>query len=104
MPWFAGVPREEIEWGPTIDPKKCVSCGICMNCGKKVFDWVDGKSVVARYYSCVTGCSSCANLCQGRAISFPPLDDLRKFYRKHHIWTKVKEQLIADGVISAEES
>ncbi len=57
-----------------------------------------------RYYSCVTGCSSCANLCQGHAISFPPLDDLRKFYRKHRIWDKVKEQLIVDGVIPAEES
>jgi len=99
MTWFAGISREEIKWGPTIDPEKCVSCGMCMNCGKKVFDWVDGQPVVARYYSCVTGCSSCANLCQGHAISFPPLDDLRKFYRKNRIWDKVKAQLIADGVI-----
>jgi len=44
MSWFAGVAREEIDWGPTIDPEKCVSCGLCLNCGKEVFDWVDGKS------------------------------------------------------------
>jgi ferredoxin len=42
MPWFAGVTRPEIDWGPAIDPKKCVSCGLCLNCGKDVFDWVDG--------------------------------------------------------------
>jgi hypothetical protein len=24
MPWYAGVPRSEIDWGPTIDTKKCV--------------------------------------------------------------------------------
>lgn len=28
MPWFAGVTREEIDCGPRIDPKKCVSCGL----------------------------------------------------------------------------
>jgi len=101
VPWYAGISREEINWGPTIDPKKCVSCGICMNCGKKVFDWVDGKSVVARRSDCVVGCTSCGNLCQGNAISFPPLADLRKFYRDHHIWTHVKEALIEQGVITA---
>jgi len=101
VPWYAGISREEINWGPTIDPKKCVSCGICMNCGKKVFDWVDGKSVVARPSDCVVGCTSCGNLCQGNAISFPPLADLRKFYRDHHIWTHVKEALIEQGVITA---
>ena len=30
MPWFAGVTREEIDWGPKIDSKKCVSCGLCL--------------------------------------------------------------------------
>ncbi len=102
MPWYAVLDRKEIPWGPTIDPKKCVSCGMCMNCGKKVFDWVDGKSTVARFYDCVTGCSSCANLCQGTAITFPPLEDLRRLYRKHRIWAAVKEVLIAEGRLTKE--
>ena len=75
---------------------------MCMNCAKEVFDWVAGKSVVARYYDCVTGCTSCGNLCQGRAITFPPLDDLRKFYRKHRIWDHVKQRLVEEGVIPEE--
>ena len=29
MPWFAGISRSEIDWGPTIDAKKCVGCGRC---------------------------------------------------------------------------
>ena len=97
MPWFAGVDRKEINWGPTIDPEKCVSCGMCMNCGKKVFDWVDGKSVVARYDDCVTGCSTCGNLCLGDAITFPPIEDLRKVYKHHKVWTHVKNKLIEEG-------
>jgi len=100
MPWFAGVKREEIKWYPTIDPEKCVSCGMCMNCGKKVFDWVDDKAKVARPFNCVVGCNTCANLCLGKAISFPPLSELREFYRKHRIWKKVKDQLKKAGVIS----
>ena len=41
MPWLVGYPREKIEWYPTIDPDKCVKCGICMNCGKAVYDWTE---------------------------------------------------------------
>lgn len=63
MPWFAGVSRSEIDWGPTIDPKKCVSCGVCLNCGKSVFAWVDGKSSVESRGDCVVGCMTCGNLC-----------------------------------------
>lgn len=99
MPWFAGVAREEIDWGPTIDAEKCVSCGLCLNCGKNVFEWVNGKSTVVRRDECVVGCMTCANLCQGHAISFPPLEDLRRFYREHHVWKQVKEAMIASGKI-----
>jgi ferredoxin len=34
MPWLAGFPREKVEWYPTVDPSKCIKCGMCMNCGK----------------------------------------------------------------------
>lgn len=99
MPWFAGAPRERINWGPTIDPDTCVSCGMCMNCGKKVFDWIDGKPVVARYDSCVVGCTTCGNLCLSNAITFPPLEDVRDLYKEQKVWSKVKRELIKEGKI-----
>lgn len=83
MLWFAGVERGEINWHPTIDNKKCVKCGICMNRGKNVFAWdSDGKAVVQNPLACVVGCTTCANLCLGKAISFPPIEDLRALFRK----------------------
>lgn len=102
MPWFAGVERKEINWHPTIDKKKCVKCGMCMNCGKKVFEWdSDGKAVVQNPLACVVGCSTCANLCLGSAISFPPLEELRVVFRKYRVWTAVRKQLINEGKIPA---
>jgi NAD-dependent dihydropyrimidine dehydrogenase PreA subunit len=102
MPWLAGVDRSEIDWGPKIDPKKCVSCSLCLNCGKNVFEWVEGKAVVARRDDCVVGCMTCGNLCQGGAISFPPVDELRKAYRDKHIWKHVKVAMVAAGKIPEE--
>jgi len=100
MPWMTGYPREKINWGPTIDQEKCVSCGMCLNCGKNVFEWKEGKPLVADYYQCVVGCSTCANLCMGKAISFPPLEQVLKIYRNEGIWAKVKKALIEAGKIS----
>ena len=103
MPWFAGVSRSDIDWGTTIDAKKCVGCGVCLNCGKNVFEWKEGKSVVARRDYCVVGCMTCANLCQGKCISFPPLEELRRVYKDHRVWSSVKEAMVKDGKIPAEE-
>jgi len=100
MAWLVGYPREKVNWGPTIDEKKCVKCGMCMNCGKKVFEWKEGKPVVARYYDCMVGCSTCANLCQGNAISFPSIAEIRELYKRERIWTKVKNDLKEKGMIS----
>jgi len=50
MPWLVGYPRENIEWFSTIDIEKCVECGMCMNCGKSVYDWTDEAPIVARPY------------------------------------------------------
>jgi NAD-dependent dihydropyrimidine dehydrogenase PreA subunit len=102
MPWLAGYPREKIEWFPTIDEKKCVSCGMCMNCGREVFDWNNGekgKPVVARPYECVVGCSTCANLCQGNAISFQDIKTVKSIYIKEGIYPKVKAILKEEGTI-----
>ncbi len=103
MPWFAGVSRSEINWNPTIDEEKCVRCGMCMNCGKKVFEWRDGRPVVVNPTACVVGCSTCANLCLGNAITFPPLADLRALYRERKVWNAVRRTLIEEGILPAHE-
>jgi NAD-dependent dihydropyrimidine dehydrogenase PreA subunit len=99
MPWFAGVERHQVNWQPTIEPSRCIGCGICLNCGKNVFDWLpdEEKAVVARPLDCVVGCNTCANLCHGRAISFPEVKELLIFYAHNHIWDHVKAALISEG-------
>lgn len=97
MPWLAGYPREKIEWYPTVDLEKCVKCGMCMNCGKKVYDWTEDGPVVARPYSCVVGCTSCANLCLGNAITFQDIETVREIYKREGIWSKVKKVLKEEG-------
>ncbi len=102
MPWYAGVERNEINWHPTIDKETCVKCGMCMNCGKKVFEWdSDGKAVVQNSLACVVGCNTCANLCLGKAISFPPIEELRAFFRQEKIWTAVRREFMKEGKIPA---
>ena len=101
MPWITGYPREKVDWAPTIDDAKCVRCGMCMNCGKSVFEWVDGQPRVAQPTQCVVGCSTCGNLCQGRAITFPDVEPLLDLYKKHNIWQHVKNALIEAGKIPA---
>ncbi len=82
MAWLEGYPREKVQWFPTVDESKCVGCGMCMNCGRNVYDWVNGKPKVVRSYNCVVGCTSCANLCLGKAISFPDIESVRDLYKK----------------------
>jgi NAD-dependent dihydropyrimidine dehydrogenase PreA subunit len=97
MPWLTGFPREKIEWYPTIDKDKCIKCGMCMNCGKNVYDWTEDKPIVARPYQCVVGCATCANLCQGKAITFQDIDGIREIYKREKIWKKVKKRLEEEG-------
>ena len=100
MGWLTGYPREKIEWYPTVNPEKCVKCGMCMNCGKKVFDWTEQGARVVRPYDCVVGCATCGNLCAGRAISFPDIEVVLKIYRSEGIWAKVKQHLIEEGKLA----
>ncbi|AUB61200.1 hypothetical protein DSECCO2_420660 [anaerobic digester metagenome] len=103
MAWFAGYPREKIEWYPTIDPEKCVECGMCMNCGQKVYKWTEDGPVVNQPYKCTVGCTTCATLCRGNAISFPDKKALRQLYQKERIWTKVKKELTEEGRLKVED-
>lgn len=99
MAWLTGYPREKVEWYPTVDLSKCVKCGMCMNCGKSVYEWTKDGPKVTRPFQCVVGCTTCANLCLGNAITFPNIQKIRDLYKKHGIWAKVKEQLIEEGKI-----
>ena len=100
MAWLVGYPRDKVEWYPTIDPDKCVKCGMCMNCGKNVFDWTEEGARVACPYDCQVGCSTCANLCLGNAITFPDIETVRELYKKKGIWAKVKKDLKEKGKIT----
>jgi len=104
MAWLSGYPREKIDWFPTIDPEKCLKCGMCMNCGKAVYDWTEDGARVGRPYACIVGCSTCANLCMGKAISFPDIETVRAIYKKEKIWTKVKKQLKEEGKLKTGKS
>lgn len=97
MAWLTGYPRKDVNWFPTIDREKCVKCGMCMNCGKNVYEWTEEGSKVARPFDCVVGCTTCGNLCLGKAISFPDNSSLRELYKKEGIWGKVKKQLETEG-------
>lgn len=80
MAWLDGIPREEIDWGPTIDEAACrEGCRVCLDfCKQGVYGLVDGRVLVTERTSCVVGCAHCASLCEAGAIAFPSLADLRK--------------------------
>jgi len=99
MAWLTGFPREEVNWFPTIDPAKCVKCGMCMNCGKKVYSWTEKGAVVTNPFECTVGCTTCANLCLGHAISFPDISTLRELYLQEGIWPKVKKEMVGQGIL-----
>jgi NAD-dependent dihydropyrimidine dehydrogenase PreA subunit len=103
MAWLTDYPRENVNWHPIIDLSKCVKCGICMNCGKGVYEWTSKGPVVANPLDCVVGCSSCANLCEGNAITFPDLNELRALYKKEHLWAKVTRQMRELGKLTPKE-
>jgi NAD-dependent dihydropyrimidine dehydrogenase PreA subunit len=77
-----GIPRKEIPWYPTIDYKKCVGCGKCVDyckLGTYEFDQKNGKqtSVVKNPYNCVVLCTGCDDVCPEGAISHPSKEEAR---------------------------
>jgi CDP-4-dehydro-6-deoxyglucose reductase, E3 len=79
--WF-GIPRKEIDWHPTIDYNKCISCMACVKkCTHGVYAVIDGRPKITAQEKCVVGCTNCQPLCKQKAISFPSrsyLQDLTK--------------------------
>lgn len=93
---WKGIPREEINWHPTIDESKCVGCGMCFTtCGRNVFDYdvKRRKSVVARPNNCMVGCTSCETWCVFNAISFPDKQYVKDLIKKRGVLKFVKKQL-----------
>ena len=71
---WRGRPREHISWFPTVALDLCDGCGACLEfCSFGVFEATEGTTVaVTEPFKCQVGCSSCANVCPPRAITFPP--------------------------------
>jgi len=101
MPWLIGYAREKIKWFPKIDHEKCVKCGMCMNCGKGVYEWTEKGPEVVQPYNCVIGCTTCGNLCLGNAISFPDIQEVREIYKKEGVWAKVRKELEEQAKLQA---
>ena len=72
------IPREEINWFPTVDENVCIGCGECAeNCPAEVYKTpVENIAKVISPLNCVVGCQSCVKACPVEAISFPPKNEL----------------------------
>ncbi len=81
---WRGYPRETIPWFPTVNEDLCNGCGICLKmCSTHCLaPTEDGKVWVADPFACVIGCSSCANICKPKAITFPPRSMLDAYKMK----------------------
>jgi NAD-dependent dihydropyrimidine dehydrogenase PreA subunit len=93
---WKGVPREEIDWHPTINESKCMGCGMCFtSCGRDVFgfDEAKKKAVVARPLQCLVGCTSCESWCVFQAISFPDKGYVKDVIKKNKILARAKREL-----------
>ena len=84
---FHGIPRSKIPWGPTIDYKKCISCGKCVDyCKLGVYEFEEhqGKKrlIVKNPDSCVVLCTGCEEICSAGAITHPSKRETREIIRK----------------------
>jgi len=94
-----GIPREQIDWHPTVVAERCVGCGLCAtSCNKGVyaFDYEANKPVVVAPQSCMVGCTTCATICLEDAIEFPSQGYIRQVIKKNKVVTQSKNMLKAD--------
>ncbi len=71
---WRGYPREAIPWFPSVNEDACNGCGVCLKlCSTHcLVSTEEGKVRVGDPFACVVECSSCANVCKPKAITFPP--------------------------------
>ncbi len=70
---WSGIPRNRIQWFPTIDHNKCNSCMACIRkCKHGVYVERGGKPKVIAPENCIVGCTGCQAVCPQNAISHPP--------------------------------
>jgi CDP-4-dehydro-6-deoxyglucose reductase len=96
-PWH-GVPREEIQWFPTVSADACIGCGTCVTgCSRLVYryDFEDRKAVVVDPLNCMVGCTTCANTCPTHAISFQPLASVFALEARAEVRHTIEDDLIA---------
>jgi len=96
-PWHS-IPRESIDWHPTVDDATCIGCGTCVTgCSRLVyrFDFQRAKAVVVDPLNCMVGCTTCANTCPAHAIHFPPLESVLALERQQQVRHAIEDDLIA---------
>ena len=79
--WY-GIPREQIQWYPIIDPGRCDGCGKCVEFCQNDVLRLSGdppRAEVANPLNCLVGCNSCASKCPADAIQFPPREILQTY-------------------------
>jgi CDP-4-dehydro-6-deoxyglucose reductase len=97
-PWH-GVPRQEIDWHPTVVADLCIGCGLCAtSCGRQVygFDYEQNTAVVVNPLNCMVGCTTCATDCTQDAIEFPNLGYIRHLIRARKVLRTTKDQIKAN--------
>jgi CDP-4-dehydro-6-deoxyglucose reductase len=95
-PWH-GVPRETIDWHPTVNADACIGCGTCVTgCSRMVYryDYEQRKSVVADPLNCMVGCTTCANTCPTHAITFPSLDTVFRLEALPEVRHAIEDELV----------
>jgi NAD-dependent dihydropyrimidine dehydrogenase PreA subunit len=83
---YHDVPRSKIPWGPTIDYKKCISCGKCVDyCKLGAYEFEERKrkkvAVVKNPTNCVVFCTGCEEQCPTGAIKFPSKKETREIIK-----------------------
>ncbi len=81
---FMGVPRDQIDWFPTINSSKCNDCGDCVKfCAHDVYMIDEGTVKVKNPKNCVVFCRACIKMCpiEG-AVEFQPKKEVLAQIRK----------------------
>ena len=102
-PWH-GVPRDQIDWHPTVDAEACIGCGTCVTgCSRLVyrFDFDAKKAVVVDPLNCMVGCTTCANTCPTHALSFPSLDTVMALETLPGVHHAIEDELLAKRSVLA---